>query len=287
MFDDAESRAREVQDVVPRVSVIIPTHNRREVLPRAVESVLAQTVSAVEVIVVDDGSTDGTADVVRSLESTAGVKGVYLGKSRGGNAARNAGLNLAGGDLIAFLDDDDVWMPEKLELQLLVFDRVPNVSLVGAWFLRDGNVQKLPPEIPVRMLLGGNFVGSFSFCLFRRNDLEAVGGLDESLSNSQDWDLWLRLVERGSVRIVQKCLVHYATHRRDRVTESADRGEYYRHFLKVVRRHEHKMSALTRYRHRQLARLETTPNDQPILRAGRSASFWIAHGMERICQKMS
>lgn len=272
---------------MPRVSVIIPTHNRFDLLPHAIDSVLGQTFKDFELIVVDDGSTDETQDLLRSYEAKGRLRGIRIEKRQGGNAARNAGLRLARGEFLAFLDDDDIWIPKKLESQLRVLERAPGVALVGCWFVRDGLVEKLPLEIPERMLLAGNFVGSFSFCMFRKSDLLAVGGLDETLRNSQDWDLWLRLAERGRIYIVPECLVKYATRRSDRVTEKRDRQEYYRHFLTVVSRHEHKMRFFTRLRHRRLALFDSTPSSQPFRRAGRGALFWIVHGIERAWLNLS
>jgi GT2 family glycosyltransferase len=122
------------------VSVIVPTYNRAYCLPRALDSVLAQTHSRFEVVLIDDGSTDGTADLVaRSYGRDSPIKYFYQ-KNAGVTAARNAGLARAQGDYIALLDSDDVWMPWKLELQLACFRQCPEVGMVWT------DMQAIGPE---------------------------------------------------------------------------------------------------------------------------------------------
>ena len=104
---------------VAKISVVVPTYNRRDLLQRALESAQKQTYADIEIIVVSDGSTDGTKETVEGAAADdARIRFIELSPSRGGNAARNAGIEAATGDYVAFLDDDDKWLPEKLEKQM-------------------------------------------------------------------------------------------------------------------------------------------------------------------------
>ena len=113
------------------VSVVIPTHNRADLLPRAIDSVLNQTYSNFEIIVVSDGSTDNTEEVVKSYsDKDSRIRFIGYSPARGGNIARNTGIEAAKGEYVAFLDDDDEWMPEKLKKQIKVMESNPDIGLV-------------------------------------------------------------------------------------------------------------------------------------------------------------
>ena len=186
----------------PRVSVILPTYNRAPTLPRAIGSVLAQTFGDLELIVVDDGSTDSTADLVSGIGDP---RIVYSRRERpsGVSAARNAGVALARGELIAFQDSDDEWLLDKLARQVELLDRLGReYALVGGTALRYIG----GPLISVRWPLAGDgpdvdreaflngLVAYVQSALFRRSCLESVGGFDEAMSRSEDWELCLRLM---------------------------------------------------------------------------------------------
>ncbi|MGE5500997.1 MAG: glycosyltransferase family 2 protein [Ignavibacteriales bacterium] len=198
----------------PAVSVIIPTFNRAGILPRAVSSVLAQTVRDFELIVVDDGSTDGTELVVRRF---ADPRVRYLSqKNQGVAAARNRGLAEARGDFIAFLDSDDEWLPQKLERQLDVFTRGPSrLGLVytGVETISSAgrSVQKPTGRglIFPRMLHRNLIHGGGSNVLLRRVVLPFVGGFDSSLPAAEDYDLWLRISRFFEVDYAPAPLVRY------------------------------------------------------------------------------
>jgi glycosyltransferase involved in cell wall biosynthesis len=205
--------------VPPSVSVVIPTHNRRELLLRTIRSVLAQEGLEFEVLVVDDGSTDGTTEAVRSLSD----RRVHVRKNERPlrvAAARNIGARSAGGAWIAFLDDDDLWSPQKLVRQLAAAE-----SLGSSWVYSGvveidergvllGGEPPPPPEELVTKLRQRNLMpAGCSNVMIRRAAFHQVGGFDTGLRHLADWDLWLRLASSGSPACVCSPLVAYRIHR--------------------------------------------------------------------------
>jgi len=267
---------------MPKVSVIITTHNRCDRLPRAIESVRKQTFADRELIVVDDASVDGTPGVLREYEATGRLRRIRIEECRGANHARNVGLRAANGTYVAFLDDDDCWFPEKLARQVEVLEARSDVALVGCWFSRRGQVQKFPTVIPCRALLSENLIGGFSMCMFRRADVVAVGGMDEALRNAQDWDLWLRLAERGRVMCVPECLADYYLGASDQITNQANRLMHYQNYLTVIKRHEHKMSFWTREKHRRVVTYHTTPRSRRLSKGYAGACYWVVRALDRL-----
>lgn len=188
----------------PFISVIIPTSNRAHLLPRAIESVFNQTYTHLEIIIVDDASTDDTPNVVMALEDNR-IRYFCHTTKCGGSAARNTGIKAAQGDYVAFLDDDDEWLPEKLSKQLHAIKAVSFTEPVVAY---TGNEYVNPEGKVIRKLLAkkegwilqdllyGNYVGSTSKILVSRASLLAVNGFDTTLRSCQDWDLWIRLAGR-------------------------------------------------------------------------------------------
>jgi glycosyltransferase involved in cell wall biosynthesis len=195
---------------MPRVSVVIPTYNRRDLVREAIASATAQSYADFEVIVVDDGSADGTAEVVRQF---AGIRYVCQ-PNRGVSAARNAGAALARGELLAFLDSDDLWRPRKLECQVALFDQYPGMQIcqTDEIWIRDG--VRVNPHNKHRKTGGDIFARSLELCLvspsavmMRRALFEELGGFDESLPACEDYDLWLRVATRLPVHFVEMPLV--------------------------------------------------------------------------------
>jgi len=194
-------------DPSPLVSVIIPTHNQVRLVTRAVDSMLAQSFTDYEIIVVDDGSTDDT----RAALSRYGERIVYLFQERRErSAARNNGLRHARGKYVLFLDADDTLLPNMLAKQAAYLDQHPQVAFVHGYALManpSGNVIQPPvlmgaplePDQPpfASLIMGTPIL--IHTALIRRECLEAVGGFDEALSVSEDWDVWLRLVVRYPV----------------------------------------------------------------------------------------
>jgi len=185
---------------MPKVSVIIPTYNRSQFVCETVESVLSQTYKDFEIIVIDDGSTDGTKDVLAHYSDQ--IKYIYQ-QNQGVGAARNKGITEARGEYLAFIDDDDLWLPEKLEKQVEYMDNHPDVAFVstGTYVIDvDGNdVAKWQKYESSRQtfesLVEDNFIFNLTV-LLRKNCFENVGGFDTRLAISQDYDLWLRLAKR-------------------------------------------------------------------------------------------
>ena len=186
------------------VSVVIPTYNRGPLVLGAVESALAQTVPPLEVIVVDDGSTDDTRDRLRPYSTRI----VYrYQENQGVSAARNHAIREARGEFIAFLDSDDVWHPRKLELQLQLFKERPELGLLGTGAMEwpapsypeilkdDHGLAKVVSwaELAVRNRLGTSSV------MVRSTVLKAAGEFDPVMKGSEERDLWLRIAEFSAV----------------------------------------------------------------------------------------
>jgi glycosyltransferase involved in cell wall biosynthesis len=203
---------------VPRVSVIVPTFNRAGLLRQALDSVQMQSLSDWECLVVDDGSTDQTPDVVGArAEADPRIRAVPIEHGGTPGRGRNAGIAGSRGELVAFLDDDDEWMPGKLERQVSLLDAEPDAGLVFSRVERFGDEHgpwpRVLPEKPgLRALLAYNFIAC-STVVARRTALERAGPFDESLPFAQDFDLWLRILRRGSIRGIPEVLARYRVDR--------------------------------------------------------------------------
>jgi len=201
------------------VSLIIATFNHARFLGAAIDSALAQTLGAVDVIVVDDGSTDDTPSV---LARYAGRVRVLRQPNRGLAAARNAGLAAARGTYVAFLDADDVMAPTKLAAQLEMLERSPTIG----WTYCDVLIETVATRTTVTAserfgygaraldgwlfpeLIHGNFIPAIA-PMIRRTALDAAGGFDERLTALEDWDMWLRLSLIAEARYTPAVLVTY------------------------------------------------------------------------------
>ncbi len=192
--------------MTPEVSVIIPAYNRCAMLLEAIDSVLAQSSQALELIVIDDGSTDSTAAALaRTANQHAARRGIALIVDRidhrGPAAARNRGVALARAPLIAFLDSDDLWSPAKLERELAFMRDNPGcaISQTNEIWLRNG--RRVNPAIRHRKRAGDIFIDSLRTCLIgmssvmiRTNLFRSSGGFDELMTAAEDYDLWLRIL---------------------------------------------------------------------------------------------
>lgn len=199
----------------PLVSVIIPCYNHARFLPESVESALAQTYPHVEVLVIDDGSTDET----REVASRYGDRIRYIYQENAGlAAARNTGIREARGELIGLLDADDRWLPRKLEVQVPHFAE-PAVGLAHTSYRKFP-----PPDYPEKEWLvpegaGPTYLDELRLnrigvltAVFRRALALEVGGFDETLRSCEDWDLWTRLIERSQAVGCAEVLAEYRLH---------------------------------------------------------------------------
>jgi glycosyltransferase involved in cell wall biosynthesis len=206
----------EMSGARPFVTAVIPAFNSEETIGRALESVLGQTYSPIEILVVDDCSSDGTARIVQTY-AERGVKLMRLPRRRGASGARNAGIAAAQGELIAFLDSDDAWLPLKLEKQVALISSNSEyifVSCAARQFSpadRDlGDVYRgRRPVAGVecwKSLLACNTIATPSVLVWRKH-LTELGGFEESLQVCEDQDMWIRLACRGSVGYIDEWLV--------------------------------------------------------------------------------
>ena len=194
------------------ISVIIPCYNNEKTIREAIESVIHQTWAPLEIIVVDDGSTDSTIDILKAYKNNISlIEQVHQERA----VARNSGIRMASGKWIAFLDADDVWLPSKLEKQAAVIEKDPDISLsytqatstdrwgkkvkiYGSHYV----IRGMPGTANMLCaLLKGNPI-TLSTVLVKRNILERYGLFNEKLVYIEDWELWMRLASSG-------CLFHF------------------------------------------------------------------------------
>lgn len=221
MRDPAHSHYYQVVVVLSQaleISVVIPTRNRRDQLERTVRSALDQKGVDLEVIIVDDGSTDGTAAMARSLDERR-VRVVTHPRPLGVAAARNRGIEEARAVWVALLDDDDLWAPDKLRIQLTV------ARETGAEFvycaaahvddeLRVIMIELAPaPDIIALLMLSNNVMpAGASNVIVRRTVLDGLGGFDRHFQHLADWDMWVRLTQRHLGAACDDVLVAYVKH---------------------------------------------------------------------------
>jgi glycosyltransferase involved in cell wall biosynthesis len=201
------------------VSAVIPVHNGALYVAEAINGALSQTQPPIECVVIDDGSTDATAEVVRSF----GTGVTYIRLERGGvSRARNHGAHVAHGELVAFLDHDDVWLPAKLERQIEALRARPEammalcaVEMIDAGGTPDG-VKRLRPRenlITAMLTFDGTEIPSCSSTgLVRREWLLSGGGFDPALSTCADWDLLVRSLLDGGIAYLDEPLARYRVH---------------------------------------------------------------------------
>jgi glycosyltransferase involved in cell wall biosynthesis len=200
---------------MPLVSVIIPTRNRARLLHRTLESVLKQSSENLEVIVVDDGSTEAVA-----ASADPRVRLLRNPKPTGVSAARNRGIAAAHGEWIAFCDDDDLWAPNKLQQQLTAAGRASANWAYAGDVNVDDQLRVLsggpPPDPEAVMALLPRFnplASGGSNVVVRSNILAEVGTFDPTLRRTEDWDLWIRIASKGPPACVRQPLVAYRFHR--------------------------------------------------------------------------
>ncbi len=199
---------------MPQVSVIIPSHNRRDFIREAIASVVAQTYRDFEIIVVDDGSDDDTHTVVEEFSRSSPVVRYVFQSNQGVSAARNHGVALSSSQFLAFLDSDDVWQPSKLESQIAFLTTHPEASICHTEEIWLRNGVRVNPRNKHRKASGDIFARSLELCLvspsavmLRRTLFEQMGGFDPDLPACEDYDLWLRIAAIMPIHLVNTPLV--------------------------------------------------------------------------------
>lgn len=207
------------------VSVVLPVYNRENTVQRAVDSVLSQTYSDLELVIVDDCSSDGTVNYIKSLSDNR-IKLVKHRENRGASAARNTGIEHSSGNFISFIDSDDEWNPTKVEKQLDVFrSHGPEVGVVYCGTTNISKNRSSPGVIPssrgeifFKQLIRDR-ISPTSAVMVRQEYLSLVDGFDESLPARQDYDLWLRLSRICEFELVPEALVNVYIDGIDRISE--------------------------------------------------------------------
>lgn len=199
----------------PLISVIIPTFNSEKTIADTIDSVLQQTFTDFELIIINDGSTDLTLDVIAKFQDSR-IK-VLSFENAGGNVSRNRGLKQSVGKYISFLDADDLWTPDKLQSQLKALEKNSDAKVAYSWtdyinengdFLVAGTHTTTNGDVYEKLLVN-NFLENGSNPLIYRDALVELDGFDESLAAAQDWDMWLRLADRYNFVAVPSVQILY------------------------------------------------------------------------------
>ena len=228
--------------MAPTVSVVIPTYNRADVIERSIKSIQDQTYQDFEIMLVDDASTDNTDEVVRRIQDER-IRYIKLEKNSGPSHSRNVGIKESQGKYIAFLDDDDEWLPDKLEAQVSLFDDTNN--RVGAVYSAFWRIQKnkrvyIPsPKIKkkegdiLKNVLERYMIGTPAI-IVRKDVLDEVGYFDVALQALVDWDLWIRIARSYHFRFVDRPLTvsHYS-----KVSVSANRMNVVAAYEVLLKKH--------------------------------------------------
>ncbi len=269
----------------PLVSVIIPTYNRQNFLKEALDSVLAQTYRPLEIIVVDDGSTDGTPWIIPRYP----VKYVR-GPRQGVAAARNRGILLSRGDFIAFLDSDDLWKPQKIRQQIDFFERNPEAVAVQTEEIWIRKGKRVNPRRRHRKPSGFFFDRALELCLvspsgvmLRRKALFEIGLFDERFPVCEDYELWLRLAARYPVFLIEEPLVIKRGGHEDQLSRTPGL-DWFR--LKAIVKicHDPALSPPMRLLALKEARKKASVYRQGALKRGK---WWKILEIERLLQKLS
>jgi GT2 family glycosyltransferase len=203
---------------MPKITVVIPVYNAMTYLPKTLHSVLQQTFTDYEVLIINDGSTDSMASWISSIDDPR-VRLIFQ-KNQGLAGARNTGIAHARGDYIAFLDADDLWEPTKLEKQVQCFQAYPHAGVVYTWTLLvnedgepTGRMFASDAEGNVwQQLLETDVISSGSCALVRRDCFGKVGGFDRTLTSAEDLDMWLRIATHYHFAVVKEPLTRYLQH---------------------------------------------------------------------------
>lgn len=210
---------------MPKISIIIPTYNGGIFIKRTIESVLNQTFTDWELLIVDDCSTDNTTNIVKEfIEKDNRIKLFKTEKNSGCPATpKNIGIENAQGEYVAFLDHDDEWLPEKLEKQLFIFNKSnkSKLGIVSSYItIKDNQTGRIlsrhrsfPKKNPLQKLVQHNFFITCSSMIIKKSVFNKVGVFDNKFKVSDDWDMWLRMTKADyEFEVVPEYLVNYFTH---------------------------------------------------------------------------
>lgn len=244
------------------VSVVIPTHFRADRLVKAVQSARNQTWKNIEIIVVSDGFDSNTEDVINKLKiEDLRIKFYSYDPSQGGNHARNVGIQNASGDYIAFLDDDDIWYPNKIEKQMELFSNDEKVGLVGCGinvintiinknytniFTYHGDLSK--------EILYSNLIGSTSCVMVKKSVLDQCGVFDEEMPARQDHDLWIRICQKYKVDCVKEVLLDYYVYQNMNGSQQVSKSleKYIRSHELTAKKYSNLYNKLTKLEYKRL-----------------------------------
>jgi glycosyltransferase involved in cell wall biosynthesis len=201
--------------IMPTISVVIPAYNAERTILDTVASVQQQTFSDFEIIVINDGSTDRTLELVQGIQDER-VK-IFSYENGGLPVARNRGISRAKGEFIAFIDADDMWTSDKLELQLVLLQQHPEAGVAYSWSRFMNKQGELSYVVDDRYIEGNvyeklllnNFLNNGSSLLVRREAIESAGEFDPTLKSCEDWDFYLRLAAKWSFVLVPKPQILY------------------------------------------------------------------------------
>jgi len=209
---------------MPKISVIIATYNRAQYLPEAIDSVLNQSYQDFELVIVDDGSVDDTKAIVdKYINSNTGKIRYFYQENKGPGAARNRGIKEAKGEYVAFLDSDDIWLPEKLEKQSRYLEENPGYAMVytdAYEFNRKVVTKKSKLATNDRGTMSGEILehlgmGCFIFLstvMVRKHVLEQIGSFNPNITIGEDWELWLKIAGKHKIGFIDEILVGYRKH---------------------------------------------------------------------------
>jgi glycosyltransferase involved in cell wall biosynthesis len=211
----------------PRVSIVIPTYQHSDFILRTLSSVFEQSLGDYEIIVVNDGSKDDTSALLAPLVDAGRITYIEQ-ENQGQSYARNAGLSRARGEYIAFLDDDDIWPPDKLASQVAFLDANPSAGMVGGTFRvidengAFGRAGPYYPTITFESLFAANPFHSPGQTLIRSSVLKEVGGLNSTiLGGADDWDLWFRIAKQSTIVMRDEIALYYRLHAQNASKQTA------------------------------------------------------------------
>ena len=284
------------------ISAVIPSYNRKDTIKRCIDSILKQIYPIFEIIIVDDGSDDGTLEIIHNeFKSDKRIR-IIRQNHKGAQAARNAGIREAKGEYIAFLDSDDEWLPDKLAMQVQELKKNPNAVICGDGIIQQdwlGNIPKVYDTAGYKnnrigerkpFKLGGKSgyvykeILKKSFCLFQalltsKKNLIDVGMLDENVPSYQEWDIAIRLAEKYEFIYIHKPLFIYHLHDGDTISKSPRKNVdgleyiYQKYQTEIIR---------------QLGGTELTEKYKELLkkcvqyRDKRAVKFWIIYIMSKM-----